>query len=119
MFLLVVAILLNILMIPTLGIEGAALATAISLALFNVMKGVFLYQKFKLNPFHKNTIKGILILVLAWAASNFIPVMDNFWLDILVRTSVACLIFIPTMLYFKISEDINDMFYKLVRRYFK
>lgn len=119
MILLLVAVLLNLVLIPRMGIEGAALATAISLVLFNIMKGLFLYSKLNLQPFHPNTLKAILILALAWLAGYFIPVMENVWLDMIVRTAVASLLFFPAMIWLKISEDINEMFYKLVRRFFK
>jgi len=117
--LLVFAILLNLILIPNHGIEGAVIATAISLIIFNVMKAIFLYQKLNLQPFHPNTIKGILILTAAWAGGHFIPEIENVWMDMIIRTSVASIIFFPSMIYFNVSEDINQMFYKLVRRFFK
>lgn len=119
LILLILAILLNIFLIPSLGIEGAAIATAISLVLFNIIKAVFLYQKMNLQPFHHNTFIGILILGLAWLIGYLIPTIDNVWLDMILRTTTPIMVFFPAMIYFKVSEDINDMFYKIVRRFFK
>lgn len=114
-----VTIILNIIFIPLYGIEGAAIATAISLITFNLMKGVFLYNKFNLQPFHQNTIKGLLLLTATFLAGYYFPVLDNVWLDLIIRSTLITIIFVPGVLIFKISEDINEMFNKLVRRFLK
>jgi O-antigen/teichoic acid export membrane protein len=119
LILLIITILLNIIFIPLYGIIGAAVATTISLALFNIMKGVFLYLKYQLQPFHKNTFIGFLILTITFCAGFFLPQFDNVYLDLILRSIIICLVFIPTVIYLKVSEDINTMFYKIVRRFFK
>jgi O-antigen/teichoic acid export membrane protein len=119
LILLVITILLNIIFIPAYGIEGAAIATAISLALFNLMKGIFLYLKYHFQPFHRNSVKALSILGAVWAAGHFFPEMGNPWVDMIVRSAVVSMLFFPAIIYFRISEDINDMFYKILRRVFK
>lgn len=64
MILLVLNIILNVIFIPYLGINGAAIATGISLILYNIMKVIFVYFKFKILPFSFNYIKTFI--------SNFI-----------------------------------------------
>jgi O-antigen/teichoic acid export membrane protein len=55
---------LNIFLIPLLGIVGAAIASAASLALINLLKSTWLYSLFRIHPFTKNYIKPILTSVL-------------------------------------------------------
>jgi O-antigen/teichoic acid export membrane protein len=55
---------LNIFLIPPLGIVGAAIASASSLAVINVLKSTWLYLLFRIHPFTKNYIKPILTSVL-------------------------------------------------------
>lgn len=119
LILLFITILLNIIFIPNMGIIGAAIATAISLVLFNLMKGIFLHSKLKMQPFHPNTLKGILILGVAFAVGYFFPRLENAWLDIMIRSLAISLVFFPALIALRVSEDINEMFYKLVRRFFK
>jgi O-antigen/teichoic acid export membrane protein len=119
LILLFITILLNILFIPAMGILGAAIATAISLVLFNLMKGVFLQRKLDMQPFHSNTWKGFIVLSLAFLAGYFFPTLDNSWLDMFIRSTVIALTFFPLLILWNVSEDINQMFYKLVRRFLK
>jgi O-antigen/teichoic acid export membrane protein len=55
---------LNIFLIPLLGIIGAAIASASSLAVINVLNSTWLYLLFRIHPFTKNYIKPILTSVL-------------------------------------------------------
>jgi len=48
---------LNLFLIPTLGIIGAAIASAISLAVINALKSVQIFQMHKIHPFTKNYLK--------------------------------------------------------------
>ena len=57
-------IVLNLFLIPPLGITGAAIASASSLAMINVLKSMWLYLLFRIHPFAKNYIKPILTSVL-------------------------------------------------------
>ena len=53
----VLIIALNYVMIPIFGIEGAAIASAIVMLLFNLFKYLFLKIKLRLEPFSKETLK--------------------------------------------------------------
>jgi len=63
----VLNIVLNILLIPPLGIVGAAIASATSLTLINIIKVVKLYSLSRVQPFSKNLLKpAIVCIVLAF-----------------------------------------------------
>jgi O-antigen/teichoic acid export membrane protein len=55
-FLVGIAILLNILLIPSYGIYGAAIATFIASLLYGVLKILIVKNKFGMQPFTMNTI---------------------------------------------------------------
>jgi len=54
-------IILNIALIPSMGIDGAAIASASSLALVNIMNSVILYSLCRAHPFTRKYIKPIVV----------------------------------------------------------
>jgi len=56
------AITLNILFIPKYGIKGAALASFIAYSTFNIIKLLFVFYNFKIQPYRKKTVAVIVIL---------------------------------------------------------
>jgi len=58
-FLLLIAVATNMVLIPVLGIEGAAIATASSLAIYNLGKVVYVRIKFRMQPYSFTTL-GVL-----------------------------------------------------------
>lgn len=60
----VVNIILNALLIPVWGIKGAAIASAISLALLNVMKSSQIYWLADIHPFSRLYLKSVLLTIL-------------------------------------------------------
>lgn len=57
----IVNVILNALLIPVYGIEGAAIATAISYFVVNVLNSLRLYQKTGIHPFSRNYVKSLII----------------------------------------------------------
>lgn len=82
-FLLLLAIATNFALIPVMGITGAAIATASSLALYNIVKVIFVYAKFGLQPYDLETLGvGTYTLVtggLLWGAQQLMEI-SNFGL---------------------------------------
>ncbi|AIJ04925.1 polysaccharide biosynthesis protein [Methanocaldococcus bathoardescens] len=54
-------IILNVLLIPKYGINGAAVATAVSYFIANILTSIRLYQKTKIHPFSRNYVKLLII----------------------------------------------------------
>jgi len=74
---------LNILLIPPMGIVGAAIASAISLALANIIRTVKLYSLCRAHPLSKNLLKpAVICIALAFliqaVARHFLSI--NWWL---------------------------------------
>ncbi|MAE07128.1 MAG: polysaccharide biosynthesis protein [Bacteroidetes bacterium] len=110
-FLIIFAILLivsNYILIPIYGIVGAAIATLISKFIYNIIKYLFLYSKYKLQPFNFKTVLVYLIAIVAYGVSLLLPEQRNYIVDILLRSSIITIIFMVPVYYFKISTDINS-----------
>ena len=116
-FLLGITYISNLLLIPEYGINGAALATIISFAVFNLIKWAFVWKKMDLQPFNINTLKAILILGISFSAAHFSPFeTGNAIVNIGVKTIIASIIFIPSVYLLNISPDINGFANKFLRR---
>ncbi|CAN5292972.1 flippase [soil metagenome] len=108
------AICSNLIFIPLYGISGAALAMAISILLYDSLKGLFVYWKFRIQPFTIQTLYCLIIGVIVLAVNYVIP-RWGFWpVDLLIRSTIAVVIYVPLLLFFKISPDINDLVAKML-----
>jgi O-antigen/teichoic acid export membrane protein len=114
-FLAVLAFVLNLVFIPMYGIFGAALATFLAFAMYNTSKLVIVYKKFGIQPFTKETVYS-LVLILVFSLLFYFwdfsinPVVNILLKSILIGTGYLALVFI-----LKLSPDIN----KLIEKYSK
>jgi len=112
-----VTIATNYLLIPEYGIDGAAMATAISVLLFNLIRLILIKVKMNMHPFSLQTIKTILLLFAMFFALNFLPNSSYAFLDIIWKSIVVVILFIPSVMYFNLSEDISLMIKELNERF--
>ena len=119
LFLLVVTFLSNYLFIPEssplkelgiVGINGAAFATALSIFLFNFIKFVFIYVKVKLHPFDIKTLYSILLLLFVYYVVDSLSLDFNPYLNILLNSSISLIIFVPILLYTKLSLELLSIY---------
>jgi O-antigen/teichoic acid export membrane protein len=117
-FLVFVTIITNMLLIPEYGINGAGLATAISIFLFNVSRLIILKIKMNIHPFSLKTIFTIfLILVTYFFINYFLTDLGNVFLDIICKSLAVFIIFIPMLYAFNLSEDISQLLNELKNRF--
>jgi len=109
----------NFWLIPIHHILGAAMATTLSLFLYNLLKVIFIYYKFNLLPFSMNTLKVLLIAFVTYFLVTMLPSVANSIIDIFLRSAVICLLYIPSVLYFQVSEDLTSTFKQTVRKIWK
>lgn len=117
-FLAVVTVLTNQYFIPIYGIDGAAMASLISLVAFNTLKLIFLYIKYKIQPFSLATVKILLLGSVTALVVFYIPDLGNPFINLGVRLMAISLLFIPSILRLKVSEDINEIWANLVKKLF-
>ena len=111
-----IAVITNMIFIPIYGITGAALASAISVFVFNTFRFIFIFQKMKLQPFTINTLKEILLIGLTLLINYTIPDQSNFIFDIFLRSLVISITLISLTLLLKTSNDFNLIFQKILSK---
>ena len=114
--LLILTIITNLLLIPVFGIVGAALATAISILIYNFIKFVIVWIKLDMQPFQWNAAAILVIAAVCLFVSEQIPYMLNFYIDVIVRSLIISTLFITAVLSFRLSDDFQNLANESLRR---
>ncbi|WP_046756929.1 lipopolysaccharide biosynthesis protein [Kordia jejudonensis] len=75
-----------------LGIEGAAYATLISMTLYNSVKLVFIYSKYKIQPFTKKHFILLPVFLGSVAILHHLPTTNATILDIILKVGTCMLV---------------------------
>lgn len=116
MLMVVLIIISNIIFIPLYGIVGAAFAAFISKIIVLIIRWMYLWRKFRLQPYSVRSLWVVIFAALAFLGGWIIPVMDNFIADIIIRSFVIALIFGLLIYFSKVSEDINQTIDNILRK---
>lgn len=101
------AIVLNMIFIPIMGINGAAIATMISVSLYSYAKLLFVVKKMKLFPFTIKTLQSFCILIFVFLLFYFWNFQFHPILNIILKSGLITLVYISLHYFFKISNDFN------------
>lgn len=115
-FLAVVGVITNVIFIPKYGITGAAMASAISIFLFNTIRFFFLFYVFRIQPFSLNTLKVLAVFILTFLISYLISPFHNFILDIFLRSLLIIILFGGLVLLMNVSKDVKKVFDAVLSR---
>ncbi|MCE7996744.1 MAG: oligosaccharide flippase family protein [Roseivirga sp.] len=110
---------LNYLLIPSYGIEGAAIASLMAMAIFNLSKFAFVWIKFGIQPFTLSSLKFVLIASLSLLANHFLPSIEEVLVDIVLRSAIITLIIMLPTYWLKISPEMNGVIDSLIKRLLK
>ena len=101
---------LNFWLIPLYGITGAAFATFLSITITNTMRFIYVWFRWKIQPFSNKHLIAVLLVLITSGVASFLPISSlHPILSIIIRSIVIVLIFVPAIWYLKLSEDINEM----------
>lgn len=109
----VLNIFLNYALIPIYGINGAALASLLSMTIFSVVKMIFVWIRFRLHPFTFQHLWVVIIAAGAYGLGYIIPHTGYYLLTFVLKAGITGSIFGGLVLYFKFSPEINAMVLRL------
>ena len=117
LFLAITTIVLNYLFLTKtpFGIIGIAMATAISLTLFNVIKIYFNYRKFKVFPLTIEMMYVLIICTLAINLAIMFPVTNSNWINLLYKPAFVLIVIFGAnhvMKIFPLEDYLNKKFFK-------
>lgn len=105
-------ILSNLWFIPLYGITGAALATFLSYAIYNLSKFVFIWWQLGMQPFTKAWLIAALLLLANYYLGTYLTSLDSALLSVLYRSLILASVLLFTILGFGVSPLINDFWKK-------
>jgi len=108
---------LNMLLIPKYGIEGSAIATILSIVIYNLMKYLFLKSKFDLDPFSSKTLKILGVTVVVLAIGFVLPKSQMPLLNLVWLCGITFLLFFTTAYRFHLAPELNSFFNKQLIRF--
>ena len=98
---------LNVVLIPRFGMNGAAVATLLSVTCYNAVSVGLVWLKFRLFPFSGKTLLAVALAAAVYAVAQFIPRTEIALIDIAIRSGAYILTLGLLILRFKISPDLN------------
>ena len=103
----------NYLLIPTLGIEGAAIGTGLAILLYNVLKTGFMYLKLGMIPFSWSIVKVLFVGIAVYIPFYFWPTIGSGMVftvfNIGVKSLTYLLLVTPLMYWLKVSVEMNKL----------
>jgi len=111
--LVILTIVLNLILIPMYGMNGAALAAMASLVFYNSLRLAFVWYNFKMQPFTLNCLWILLITIGTFGVVHFIPFIYNKYVSICINSAVIGVLYMGCILFFRFSPEINNMVYKV------
>jgi O-antigen/teichoic acid export membrane protein len=111
-------IILNIILIPKLGITGAAIATATSIVIINIFKVLEVFMLYKLHPYKKSFYKLILFsLISALAMFLFRSFNIHYIIKLFLSVGISILINFLLIYKFALEEDDQLIIDKIVNKF--
>ena len=111
--LVVMTIILNLVLIPTYGITGAAIAVMFSLSFYSFLRVGLVWYFFKMQPFTLNCFWILLITIGTFIVVHFIPLFYNKYISMCINSAVIGVLYMGLILFFRFSPEINNMAFKI------
>lgn len=112
----ILTVFLNMVFIPKYGINGAAFATCISIFIYNAVKLLFVFVKFKMMPFTLNSIKTLCLITVCAISFYFWDFQFHPIVNIAFKTGLVSLFYGLTVYTLNFSEDISGLINKMLKR---
>ncbi len=106
----------NYILIPKIGIVGAGISNLVAYTIYNLIRLIFLWKKFKMQPFSVNTIKVLMVAILSYIICYYLPINVLGWKAILVKGTIFTILTLGCYIYFNCSPDIKPIIQTIKKR---
>lgn len=115
----VLLVILNYLLIPIWGLEGAAMSYFLAIVIHIIVKLIYVKYHFRIHPFDKTHISLFIISSSICLAAYFFSLDIHPIFVIAIRSILTTIVFVLLIYLFKISADINKIIRSTFERYLK
>jgi len=109
-------VLMNLLLIPRLGLTGAAVAAAIALVVINTARTWFVWHSFGLQPFDRRVPLILLLAAAAGLAAWLVPFVHSLFVTMLLRSTLLTALYGGLLLLTNAEPQVQEVLQKLLRR---
>lgn len=109
-------VLLNLLLIPRMGLTGAAVAAAVALIIINTARTWFVWHSFGLHPFDRRVPLILLLAAGAGLAAYAVPFVHNLFLTMLLRSALLTAVYGALLLLTNAEPQVREIAGKLLGR---
>lgn len=110
------AVLLNFQLIETYGFIGAAIATLVVVFLFNFLKIILVYFKYKIHPFGIESLRIFILIVVLFIIFKNIRFEYHPLISIALKSFVVSAIYIAASYFFGLSLEVNRILKKVFKK---
>ncbi|TND09376.1 MAG: membrane export protein [Bacteroidetes bacterium] len=111
----ILAFISNLIFIPLYGMEGAAAATVLSAFLYNLAKYLFIWKKYNLQPFDKETFLMVLVILVTGTLAFFIPMPGNLYLSVAIRSVIIIVLYAALVHILRLSPETKGIIVNFVK----
>ncbi len=115
-FLALMAIGLNLWLIPAYGLNGAAIASFSAFFVYNCLKLYYVKLKFQISPFTRETVKVFCLLLVLGATFYYLQLSFHPIFNIIIKSVVLVLMYAFILYRFRISEDVYGVISKFLKK---
>lgn len=111
----ILAVVLNVWLIPEFGIYGASYATFIAFFLYNSVKLYVVWWKFKMHPFSMRTISALLVIVVLAVGFYIWDFQFHPLINIALKSIILGVLFVGLSWKLKLSKDVSGVIEKFLK----
>lgn len=116
----VMVVILNLLLIPVWGIEGAAFSSLLSMFFYNLIKYVYVKKRLHFDPFSWDIAKTVLLGGVVFCIIHFfLPKLDEVILDIIIKLATLFISYLLGIRLMKIAPQSQVLALKKIKTWFR
>jgi O-antigen/teichoic acid export membrane protein len=106
---------LNYILIKQVGIVGSAISNFTAYTVYNIIRLVFLWKKFKMQPFTVNTVWALLLGISCYYIAYALPEITGWW-GMILKSTVFSILFIAITWQYKLTPDFEPVLNTVKKR---